>query len=73
MENNKKDKDSKDNFMDNSFTRAQKEAEDGKAAKNTNQKENENAKMKAKDKLMRAKNADKEVTTESEKYRRDNA
>jgi len=73
MKNNKKDNGSEDNFQDNSFTRAQKEAEDGKAPKNTNQQEDENAKMKAKDKLMRAKNADKEVTTESEKYRRDNA
>ncbi|EPR70822.1 hypothetical protein [Cyclobacterium qasimii] len=64
-----------DDFQNNSFIEAQKEAEDGKAGKKSSKmvEEKSEAKAKAKDELMRAKNADKEVTTESEKYRRDNA
>ena len=58
-----------DNFQNNSFIKAQKEAEDGKASKKGQEKDE----AQAKDELLRAKNADKEVTTESEKYRRDNA
>ncbi|AKP52835.1 hypothetical protein [Cyclobacterium amurskyense] len=72
--NNKNNK--HDDFQKNSFTEAQNEAEDGKASKKplknveVNDKKDEKA---AKDKLYRAKNADKEVTSETDKYRRDNA
>lgn len=65
-----------ENFEDNSFQRAQEEARDGKEAsgsKPPSEKKSEKQLQKAKDDLMRAKEADKEWSSESDRFRRDNA
>jgi len=65
-------------FTDNSFTQAVKKASNGGASEEENaksaEKENDAAiQLKARDELMRAKEARNETTTESEKFRRDEA
>ncbi|MBI0400539.1 hypothetical protein [Cyclobacterium marinum] len=61
-----------DDFQDNSFLDAQEEAQDGKVEKKSSEeKDLEQSSKAAKDALRRAKNADKDVTIESEKYRRE--
>jgi hypothetical protein len=61
-----------EDFQDNSFLDAQEEAEDGKAGKKAPEaNDKEESSQAAKDALRRAKNASKDVTTESEKYRRE--
>ena len=73
MESNNNQNNQKENFENNSFIDAKEEAEDGKASKKPNPKAKENSENEAQDKLLRAKNAEKEMTSESDKYRRDNA
>jgi hypothetical protein len=63
-------------FEDNSFQRAQEEARDGKQAatdKPSSKKKSTEEMKKAMDELMRAKEADKEWSSESDRFRRDNA
>lgn len=63
-----------ENFKDNSFDEAQEEARDGKGPKSADSKKKKKSKEeKAKDDLMRAKEADKEWSSESDRFRRDNA
>ncbi|MDO6437465.1 hypothetical protein Q4534_08615 [Cyclobacterium sp. 1_MG-2023] len=71
MKNTKESRKEED-FQDNSFLDAQEEAQDGKAGKKAAE-ENDVTKSSqvAKDALRRAKNASKDVTIESEQYRRD--
>ena len=56
-----------EDFQDNSFLDAQEEAK----KKSSEEKDLEQSSKAAKDALRRAKNADKDVTIESEKYRRE--
>jgi hypothetical protein len=73
MESNNNQNNRKENFENNSFIDAKEEAEDGKVSKKPNSKAQENSEKEAEDNLFRAKNAEKELTTESDKYRRDNS
>jgi hypothetical protein len=73
MESDNNQKNPKENFEDNSFIDAKDEAEDGKGPAKPHAKAKENLEKEAEDKLFRAKNAEKELTTETDKYRRDNA
>jgi hypothetical protein len=73
MESKNNQNNPKENFEDNSFIDAKDEAEDGKSTKKPNSKEKENSEKKAQDRLLRAKNAEKELTTETDQYRRDNS
>ncbi|MBD3631086.1 hypothetical protein [Cyclobacterium sp.] len=72
MTQNKKNK-KPENFEDNSFDKAQKEAQDGSGPKATKKLSKKEADQKSKDELMRAKEADKEWSSESDRFRRDNA
>ncbi|MDN3690683.1 hypothetical protein [Cyclobacterium jeungdonense] len=70
----KKNQDSQsENFEDNSFDEAQEEASDGKGPKSADSTKTKKSEKKAKDELMRAKEADKEWSSESDRFRRDNA
>ena len=73
MENKKSEHNPEENYENNSFIDAKEEAEDGKNPNKPNKKAKGNLEKEAHDKLMRAKNAEKELTTETDKYRRDNA
>ena len=71
MENKKGEKGKK--YEDNAFQDAQENARDGEAPKSKKNKKEEKPSEKAKDDLLRAKEADKEWSNESDQYRRDNA
>lgn len=73
METKKNQNSKPENFEDNSFEDAQDEARDGKGPISDNSVKNKKSEKKAKDELMRAKEADKEWSSESDRFRRDNA
>ncbi|SHM78616.1 hypothetical protein SAMN04488057_103321 [Cyclobacterium lianum] len=62
-----------EDFEDNSFDKAQEEAQDGKGPKTRKKEPEKKGDEKSRDELMRAKEADKEWSSESDKFRRDNA
>ncbi|MFO7823563.1 MAG: hypothetical protein R6V72_06465 [Cyclobacterium sp.] len=73
MKNPKQKNKTTEDFEDNSFDRAQEEAQDGQGPKSKNKPSKKEADKKSKDDLMRAREADKEWSSESDQFRRDNA
>ncbi|MEX2513829.1 MAG: hypothetical protein WD398_13070 [Cyclobacteriaceae bacterium] len=70
---NKKDGEEGKKFQDNAFQDAQDDASDGEGQKSKKTPKGNKPSEKAKDNLRRAKDADKEWSSESDEFRKDNA
>ncbi|MEX0884121.1 MAG: hypothetical protein WDZ72_11665 [Cyclobacteriaceae bacterium] len=74
MSNKKKKAEENDKkYQDNAFQEAQENASDGKGPNRKKAQKEKKPSKKAKDELLRAKEADKEWSSESDEFRRDNA